>query len=233
MIKRWYIHNFRCLENFELPIAGMPSTLLIGGNGTGKSTVGHALSVLQRIARGTTRVGDLVKPKDFGRARADSPMRFELDVELDGRVYQYVLAFELPVGFRELRVLEERFAVDGEPRFTRKNAQVFLGASTEAARFLIDWHVVGLPIVQEASEADPVAIFKRWLARMLVFAPEPRRMSGESSVASLEPDRAVANIGEWFTGLIASSPEAYGTISAHLKDLMSDFKSITNPLTGP
>lgn len=38
MIERLYIHNFRSLENFELPIQGLSSALLIGKNGTGKST---------------------------------------------------------------------------------------------------------------------------------------------------------------------------------------------------
>lgn len=61
MIRRLYIHNFRCLENFELPVSGLSSVLLIGKNGSGKTTVGLALEILQRIARGTNRVKDLVK----------------------------------------------------------------------------------------------------------------------------------------------------------------------------
>jgi predicted ATPase len=65
MMRRFYIHNFRCLENFELPVPGHSSVLLIGKNGSGKTTVGLALEILQRIARGTNRVDDLVKPKDL------------------------------------------------------------------------------------------------------------------------------------------------------------------------
>ena len=86
VINRFYVHNFRCLENFELPISGKSSALLIGNNGSGKTTVGLALEVLQRIARGTNRVGDLVKPKDL-LGRRDVPMRFEIEVELDGKTY--------------------------------------------------------------------------------------------------------------------------------------------------
>jgi ABC-type polar amino acid transport system ATPase subunit len=76
VIRRFYVHNFRCLENFELSLAGMSSVLLIGNNGSGKTTVGLALEILQRIARGTNRVGDLVKPKDLSRGRRDVPVRF-------------------------------------------------------------------------------------------------------------------------------------------------------------
>ena len=82
VIRRFYVNNFRCLENFELPISGLPSVLLIGKNGGGKTTVGFALEILHRIARGTNRVGELVKPKDLTRGRTDVPMRFEIEVEL-------------------------------------------------------------------------------------------------------------------------------------------------------
>ena len=103
MITRLYVHNFRCLENFELPIAGKSSALLIGKNGSGKTTVGLALEILQRIARGTNRVGDLVKPKDLTGARTDVPTRFEIEVELDRRIYSYVIilgAWTDPEGLR-------------------------------------------------------------------------------------------------------------------------------------
>src|ERR1017187_2189981 len=103
VIRRFYVHNFRCLENFELPVSGLSSVLLIGKNGSGKTTVGLALEILQRIARGTNRVADLVKPKDFARGRMDAPMRFEIEVELNATIYEYVVAFEFRNRLKELR----------------------------------------------------------------------------------------------------------------------------------
>ncbi|MEJ7713400.1 MAG: AAA family ATPase [Pyrinomonadaceae bacterium] len=126
MIRRLYVHNFRCLENFELPIRGQASVLLIGKNGAGKTTVGLALEILQRIARGTNRVDDLVKAKDLAPGRTDVPMRFEIEVELDAKIYEYVIAFEFPKGFKELRILEEKLTVEGRPVYTREFAQVHL-----------------------------------------------------------------------------------------------------------
>ena len=114
VITRLYVHNFRCLENFELPISGKSSALLIGNNGSGKTTVGLALRVLQKIARGRNRVEGLVKPKDLFRGRTDVPVRFEIEVELNARIYGYTIAFEFPAIFRELCVLEEKLTVGGE-----------------------------------------------------------------------------------------------------------------------
>lgn len=126
VIRRLYIHNFRCLENFELPISGKSSALLIGSNGAGKTTVGLALEILQKIARNTNRVGDLVKPKDLARGRSDVPMRFEIEVQLESEIYEYVIAFEFPKGFKELRVFEEKLTVGGKSVYTREVAQVHL-----------------------------------------------------------------------------------------------------------
>ena len=243
MIRRLYVHNFRCLENFELPVTGLSSVLLIGNNGSGKTTVRLALEILQRIARGTNRVGELIKPKDFTGGRTDVPMRFEIEVELNGSVYEYVIALEFPQGFKELRVLEEKFTVDGKVIYTRAQAQVQLARKQGAigvrvgdlmreVGFHIDWHLVALPIVQEQSSQDPVFIFKQGLARMLILGPIPSLILGDSDQETLQPDVPVANFAAWFSGLLAHAPSAYSKIDAYLKQVMPDLVDIKNPVVG-
>jgi ABC-type cobalamin/Fe3+-siderophores transport system ATPase subunit len=234
VIRRLYVHNFRCLENFELPLSGQPSTLLIGKNGSGKTTVGLALEVLQKIARGTNRVDALVKPKDFSRARADVPMRFEIEVELQGTIYGYKIAFEFPKGFKELRVLEEKISIGGRPVFTRDMGQVHLAMSgrQKEANFVIDWHLVGLPIIQQQPIDDPLRAFKLWLTRMLILRPMPSLILGDSNQETLEPNLQVTDFGAWFSGLLAYAPSAYAAIDGYLKQVMPDLKDIKNPAVG-
>lgn len=176
MLQRLYVHNFRCLENFELTLKEMPSALLIGKNGVGKSTIRSALEILQKISQGINRMRELEKlnlisPKDFARGRSDVPIRFDIEVLLNDKLYKYVLALELPEKFRELRVSEEQLLVAGEPIYSRKEAQVTLYNSSEnrEAQFLVDWHLVALPVIQEQSETDPLHIFKTWLARTIIL----------------------------------------------------------------
>jgi len=236
VIRRLYVHNFRCLENFELPVSGQSSILLIGKNGSGKTTVGLALEILQKIGRGTNRVDSLVKPKDLSRGRTDVPVRFEIEVELKSKVYEYAIAFELPEGFKELRVLTERLAVEGKPVYTRELAQVHLARmgpeQEKEAKFRIDWHLVALPIVQEQSQADPLYVFKQWLAHMLILRPAPGLITGDSDHESLEPNLQVTDFGAWFSGLLAYAPAAYAEIDKYLKQAMGDLKDIKNPVIG-
>jgi len=234
MFKRIYIHNFRCLENFELILGDKPSVLLVGKNGSGKSTVSFALTLLQSLARGINRVGQLVKPRDFFLGRIDAPMRFEIDADLDGQLYQYRLALEFPPGFKEIRVQSEQLAVASQILYSRELSKVSLTRkSREApAEFSMDWHMIALPIIQEQSASDPLAVFKRWLARSIIIAPVPSLIGGESSGETLEPARDVRNVGSWFAGLIGSSPAVYRIMEDYLKKVFDDFWDIQNPLIG-
>jgi len=214
--------------------------LLIGKNGSGKTTVGLALQILQKIARGTNRVGDLVKPTDFARGRTDVPMRFEIEAELGAKIYGYAIAFELPKGFKELRVLEEKLEVVGKAVYTREAAEVRLDLQdsgntlqrlTSASSFPIDLHLAALPIIQQRV-GDPVFIFKQWLARMLILRPIPSLIGGDSKDETLEPNQEVINFGAWFSGLLASAPSAYAEIDQYLRQVMPDLKDIKNPTAG-
>ena len=100
------------------------------------------------------------------------------------------------------------------------------------ARFLVDWHLVALPIIQEQATTDPIYIFKTWLANMLILAPIPCQITGNSSGETLLPDLWVENFGDWFAGLLAYSPAAYTRIDTYLREVLPDFNDVKNPIIG-
>ena len=164
-------------------------------------------------------------------------MRFEVEADLDGDRYVYSIAFELPSGFRELRVLDERLHVAGRPIFTRELAEVRIarGNLTNEGVFRIDWHLTALSIVQEQSTQDPLSIFKTWLKNTLILRPIPSLFRGVSNGGGSEPamiDARTVDIGTWFTDMMAASPEIYSHVSECLREVMPDFSKITNQLVG-
>lgn len=258
MLQRLYVHNFRCLENFELNLKDLPSSLLIGKNGAGKSTIAFALEVLQSIGRGINRVSQLIQAKDFNSSRSGVPIRFEIEVLLKEQLYKYILALELsPENFKEIRVFEEQLLVAGSPIYSREASQVKLYANNlqsqtsqdnrsanpfsnqfplasqlMASQFQVDWHLVALPLIQAQSETDPLYIFKSWLSRMVILAPIPSLMTGESSGETLEPKRDGSNFGEWFSGLLRRYPAAYTQVDRYLREVMPDIQDIQNEPIG-
>ncbi len=218
MLQRLYVHNFRCLENFELSLKGLSSALLIGKNDSGKSTIASVLEIFQQIGRGANRVGSLIAAKDFAFGRTQVPIRLELEVVIEGRIYQYALAFELPAHGREPRVSEEKLLVEGNSIYSRQEAQVTLASRDREVQFLVDWHLVALPVIQEQSEQDPLHSFKIWLARLIVLGPIPSLVKGESKAETLEIQKECLNFGDWFSSLLSRYPASYTQIDKYLRD---------------
>lgn len=227
MLQRLYVHNYRCLENFEFKPGAATSALLIGKNGSGKSTLMQVLKIVQAIGRGSNRVGQLLKPSDFSLGRAQVPMRFELEVLLGGKLFHYTLALDLPAQFRELRVAEEQLKLEGEVLYARELAQVTLRKEKPAqseARFNMDWHLVALPVIQDSSTSNALSSFREWLASMVLLAPLPRLMRGVTQAESLEPDEDAGNLADWLSGLLAHYPAAYASLSEYLRQVMPDLQ---------
>ncbi|MCT7996615.1 AAA family ATPase [Laspinema olomoucense] len=234
MLHRLYVNNFRCLENFEFTTKGISSGLLIGKNGSGKSTIARALEVFQSIGRGINKVNQLVQLQDFSQGRSNIPIRFEIEVFLQEKLYKYSIAFDFPENFKEMRVYEEELIVNGTAIYTRKEAQITLLKTSQnrTAEFLVDWHLVALPVIQEQSQTDPLHIFKTGLNRMIILAPIPSFMNGDSRGETLEPKRDGSNFGEWFSGLLSRYPAAYTQVDKYLRNVIPDFKDVRNELMG-
>ena len=250
MLQRLYVHNFRCLENFELTLKDLPSSLLIGKNGAGKSTIAFALEIFQSIGRGINKVSQLIQTKDFNRGRSDVPIRFEIEVLLNEQLYKYVFALKLSTeNFKEIRVFEEQLLVAGNPIYSREEAQLTIygknrqfqqrikGSRPAAhllttSQFQVDRHLFALSVIQEHSDTDPLHIFKNWLSRMIILAPIPSLMTGESSGETLEPKRDGSNFGEWFSGLLSRYPAAYTQADRYLREVMPDIEDFQNEKIG-
>ncbi len=234
MLQRLYVHNFRCLENFELDIRNMSSALLIGKNGSGKSTVGSVFEILQSVAAGLNRVSNLINLNDFACGRNNVPIRFEIEVILEEKPYQYIIAFDLPEKFAELQVSEEKLLVSGNLIFSRQKAQVTLHRDSQKpeAKFLLDWHLVALPIIQHQSTTDPIYIFKTWLSQIIILTPIPGLINGESKSETLKPNRDGSNFADWFLGLLSRYPATYTSIDKYLRTVMPDIRDFKNEQIG-
>ena len=96
----------------------------------------------------------------------------------------------------------------------------------------LDWHLVALPVIQEQSEADPLHIFKAWLAHTIILAPIPSLMHGDSFGDSLKPNQDASNLGDWLSGLLGRYPAAYASIAEYLRQVMPDIAEFRNDPTG-
>jgi predicted ATPase len=85
MIERLYVDNFRTLVNFEWKPARL--ALLLGDNGTGKSSVIDALWSLRSFISGTEWLHGLFPTESRTRWESRLEQRFELDVTVSGVLF--------------------------------------------------------------------------------------------------------------------------------------------------
>lgn len=217
MIKRIKVQNYRCLQQFELKCADIDVMLTLGLNGVGKTTLLKVFSLFQQIASGISAVPELFVASDFSFAETkDKIMRFELDLEREGRLYQYCLALELPERFTRLRVFEESLTCDGERLYGRAVAQVSLGGS--GCGFLLDWHQFALPMIQDKAGNDRIANFKKVLMGMVLVSPMPNVMGDTLSGVGSYLKMDASNLADWMSECQLSAPGSYTMIVERLKD---------------
>lgn len=227
MLQRLYVHNYRCFEHFEFKPQDQSAALLLGKNASGKSTVRQVLALFQAIGRGRSRVGELITSSDFAHYRREQAIEFELEARLGEQSYAYRLVFELPERFRELRVQQERLVVDGEVVFNRDIAKVAMPRKTkgyEDAVFFIDWHLVALPIIQDAAAAMVLRTLRDWLGAMILLAPIPFNMRDVAIGSETAIHESAHNLADWLADLLERFPAAYSGVVEHLQQFTPDLQ---------
>lgn len=222
MIERFYVHNYRCFENFTLDLTGLKSALVIGKNGAGKSTLRHALGVFRNICRGPNRAKEWIDPSDFAQNRMDLPMRFEVDLTLSKKRFHYGITFEYPPNFHEARIFSEDLSVDGNVVFSRQRNQVSLSTG---ATFFLDWHVGALPIINERPGEGSIQQLKTFLASMILLSPVPGEMSSFAEEESFELQENASNFAAWLSAVLIRYPARYNDIVKYLQFVSPDFGS--------
>ncbi|MCH4247893.1 MAG: AAA family ATPase [Acinetobacter populi] len=222
MLKTLYIHHYRSLQNFELNLTDLNSALLLGRNGAGKSNIFDALEIFQRIGQGQTQVSALIDEHDFAFGEMDKAIRFELVTQLENQEYHYQLEIDLPHGFYQPRVKHESLNVGHQQVFVRKDGKTTLNHHAE---FTLDWHHIGLPLISTRNINEPIAVFKAWLARIIVLAPIPSLFNMTSNKEDAYLHRQGQNVLDWLRYQLTQNPSSYSDIEKFIKQRMPDFLS--------
>jgi predicted ATPase len=209
MLKRIYIDNFRCFVNFEYKPER--KQLLLGANGSGKSSLLEAIQLLQ----GFFRDDDRQSIEDAfwqGKTRwLDLPNQtFQVDAELEGRQYSYHLELNCTQRDLHLPPTVETLTVDGRLVKARRHDDydsMFRAGATHEAKVFYDWMTEKLQCIN----IDPYAMEK------------PALLKGRPRLA-----RNLSNIGDWYRYYCKSDTGGEGSIqlAASLQEVMDGFTSL-------
>lgn len=231
MLKRIYIHNYKAFQNFELKFDDFGSSLFLGKNGSGKSSLVEVFKIFQAIGDGTTQLGELIKKDSFNVVQSNQPIQLELDVICDEKLISYQLTIDFPNDFYNPRVREEKLLVENICILERSLSDVRYHdfRKREIADFSLDWHMLALPIFNpRKQEFEFFQYFKNWLKEIVVLSPIPAFMGAVNNKNANKPDYYAGNICIWITHLFSNKPKSYQYIDEYLKPIFPDLEEVSN-----
>ncbi|HVJ90998.1 MAG TPA: AAA family ATPase [Labilithrix sp.] len=231
-ISRLYIHNYRCFVNFELRPEGR--SLLLGYNGTGKSSVFDVLAAMQDMVVWNKDATE-VFPRDTLSAIASADeQRFELDVESEWGVFRYALHLAHDERRNATAIKSEQVTLDGKPlyAFADGDVQLYRDDHTPAKEtFSFAPRRSFLASLEPKPTNKLVTWLKTFLGDIWILRFNPARMSGAALVDEEFLARDGGNFAVWCRNLLADEPDGVQRARETLKEVISGFESIrTQPV---
>jgi len=233
MVKRVYVDNFRCLVNFELKLDRV--NLLLGLNGTGKTTVFDVLHGLQEFVAGNAKVLAAFPSAELTSWQTSLTQRFELELQVgpasDGQLgpatYGYSLVIEHDAERRKAKVHSETVTMDGKTLFHFKEgtAELFHDDLTPGPQYPFDWTQSGVGVLQPRADNKKLTRFRKEMQKMTIVGIQPALMSSESREEAAGLSRNMENFVSWFRYLSQEHTGAMLAIFAELKRVLPGFSA--------
>ena len=225
MIRRLYIDNFRCLGNFELELS--ERNILLGANGTGKTSVLSVLRRLRDFVVHGVKVSDAFPDRHVSQGRGDAWQRFRMEAVVDDAGYEYSLAIEHDLPRGRARIGEETLLCGQRPllEFQRGEAQLYYDDHEKGPAYPFDSQSA-LSVLNERPNNTKLFRFKRELASFILVRPNPPLFRSESRAESEFMERSMSNFVDWYRHAAQENMGAVAGLFAELRDVLPGFDSI-------
>jgi predicted ATPase len=224
MLTRLYIDNFKCFVKFEYRPAR--TQLILGANGTGKSSLIEALMFLHRFAvQGESTVGLPLLDQRTRWLRQQQQI-FELEATLDGRSYVYRAVLE-PFG-EAASVAVETVHYEGKPifEFAGEWVQLYNDSFELGPKYQIDKYRSALATVPQKSDIQKLTRFRRWLRGIACFRINPFAMDPLAQTAQPNLSFDLSNIASWYRYHAAQLSEQNDALVASLRETLDGLEDL-------
>lgn len=229
MLTRLYADNFLCLVNFELTLD--ERNVLLGANGSGKTSVLEALRRIRSLVSRSERIEDVFPTRDLSLSQKHSKQRFELDLQIDGDSYGYVLIIEHDRHNKRMRIGEELLTHEEKPifEFRQGNAQLYHDNYKQGPAYPFDWRLSGIGVLNERPDNQKLTKFKHAMASFIIASPCPPLFDSEARsedgrLDNLDP--LLRNFVGWYRGAAQENMGSIGDLFNALREMLPGFETM-------
>ena len=231
MLTRFYADNFMCLVNFELTLD--ETNVLLGPNGSGKTSVLLALSSLQALVARGAKIEEVLPTKDLTQWQDRDEQRFELNLKIDQNNYQYALVVRHDRnrhhGDRHrMKIVEESLTHNDKPIFDFRdgNAQLYHDDYEEGPSYPFDWSRSGVGALNERHDNKKLTQFKHALANFIIASPCPPLFESETRSEDDFLDQHMKNFVGWYRHAAQENMGEIAELFKTLREALPGFDSI-------
>ena len=226
MIRKLYIDNFRCLNRFELELS--ETNILLGANGTGKTSVLSVLRRIQHLVVHGSKVADAFPGRHVSLEREDALQLFRVGALVDAAQYEYSLAIEHDLARGSARVCLEELLCDGRPllEFNLGEVQLYGDDHEKGPAYPFDWTQSALSVLNERAASRKLSRFKRAFANCIFVRPNPPLFRSESRAEVEFMQRSMSDFVDWYRHAAQENMGAVSSLFDELRDVLPGFDSI-------
>lgn len=228
MIERIYADNFRTFVNSEIQLKR--TTLLLGPNGSGKTTVFEAILRIQRLISGDHNVQSCFPSDQLTRWDARPEQTFEVDLRNELGMFTYRLEMHHDRGQGRGWITQERLTLDGKLlfAFTQGTAQLFNDYGGTGPTFTLDRTKSGLSVVFARDDNNKLTRFKKDIQSILVVVkPLAPMISPESRGEDERLEPNAANFVSWYRYISRQDIGRQHELFERLREILPGFSSFS------
>lgn len=198
MIRRLYVDNFRSLVDFTWEPGA--ETLVLGYNGSGKTTVLDAIDIIRGWAWGWERLPELLSREQLTRWSQLKFCLFELDVQTQTGLFRYQVEFEFWRRDEETSVRAESLHLGENLVFSRNGSTVTVhnGESFPVANYVLPTNQSAVMSVFASDYPELAGAFLNALSFMIVARPMPPMMESEARRPDPRASHRFENFIAWY-----------------------------------
>lgn len=225
MLKRLYVDNFRCLVNFELKLDRQQ--LILGSNGSGKSTVLEVLSGIKALLNGSGRPANLFPESARTKWQTLPAQTFELDVKLESE-YRFILEVDSRETPARTRVRRELVLCDNKPvfEFIEGEVKLYNDRYEHKVTYPFDWFRSALATIQGRPETTRLNAFKKWVEDLHCLRCNPDAMASGSDGDEFSLASDMSNFASWYRHVSQERADAAAALQSCLREVVAGFKSL-------